>query len=62
MKAKGLSGWSLFIGAMLAFLVLTAVAILFGEWIQTKVPSDVIQKTAAGSFMIIGILMWFGKL
>ena len=62
MKSKGLSGWSLFIGAMLAFLVLTTVAILFGEWIQTKVPSDVIQKIAAVSFMIIGILMWFGKL
>ena len=62
MKSKGLSGWSLFVGAMLAFTVLTAIAILFGGWLQTKVPADVIQKIAAGSFMVIGLLMWFGKL
>ena len=62
MKSKGLSGWGLFVGAMLAFTILTAIAILFGGWLQTKVPADVIQKIAAGSFMIIGVLMWFGKL
>jgi putative Ca2+/H+ antiporter (TMEM165/GDT1 family) len=62
MRSKGLSGWSLFLGAMLAFTILTAIAILFGGWLQTKVPADVIQKVAAGSFMIIGLLMWFGKL
>jgi len=62
MRSKGLSGWSLFIGAMLAFTVLTAIAILFGGWLQTKVPADIIQKIAAGSFMVIALLMWFGKL
>jgi len=62
MRSKGLSGWGLFIGSMLAFTVLTAIAILFGGWLQTKVPVEVIQKIAAGSFMIIGLLMWFGKL
>ena len=62
MKSKELSGWSLFVGAMLAFTILTATAILFGGWLHTKVPAEAIQKIAAGSFMIIGILMWFGKL
>ncbi len=62
MRSKGLSGWGLFIGAMLAFTVLTAIAILVGGWLQTKVPAEAIQKIAAGSFMVIGILMWFGKL
>ena len=62
MKSKGLSGWGLFVGAMLSFTILTAIAILFGGWLQTKVPVDVIQKIAAGSFMVIGLLMWFGKL
>ena len=62
MKSKGLSGWDLFVGAMVAFTILTAIAILFGGWLQTKVPAEVIQKVAAGSFMIIGLLMWFGKL
>ncbi len=62
MKSKGLSGWGLFAGAMLAFTILTAIAILFGGWLQSKVPAEVVQKVAAGSFMIIGLLMWFGKL
>ena len=62
MKSKGLSVWCLFVGAMLAFTILTDIAILFGGWLQTKVPVDVIQKIAAGSFMVIGLLMWFGKL
>jgi putative Ca2+/H+ antiporter (TMEM165/GDT1 family) len=62
MRSKGLSGWGLFVGSMLAFTILTAIAILFGGWLQTKVPAEVIQKIAAGSFMVIGILMWFGKL
>ena len=62
MRSKGLSGWGLFIGAMLAFTVLTAIAILVGGLLQTKVPAEAIQKIAAGSFMVIGILMWFGKL
>ena len=61
MKSKGLSGWGLFIGAMIAFSVLTALAILFGGWLHTKVPNDLIQKIAAGSFIVIGLLMWFGK-
>ena len=62
MRSKGLSGWGLFIGSMLAFTVLTAIAILFGGWLQTRIPAEVIQKIAAGSFMVIGLLMWFGKL
>lgn len=61
MRSKGLSGWGLFVGAMFAFTVLTAIAILFGGWLQAKVPADVIQKFAACSFMVIGLLMWFGK-
>jgi len=62
MKSRGLSGWGLFVGSMLAFTVLTAIAILFGGWLQTKVPVEAIQKIAAGSFILIGLLMWFGKL
>ncbi len=62
MRSKGLSGWSLFVGAMIAFTILTAIAILFGGWLQTKVPVDVIHKIAAGGFVFVGLLMWFGKI
>ncbi len=61
MKSRGFSGWGLFIGSMIAFSVLTALAIFFGGWLQAKIPIDVIQKIAAGSFIVIGLLMWFGK-
>ncbi len=62
MKSKGFSGWGLFVGSMIAFAVLTALAIFFGGWLQTKIPIEMIQKIAAGSFIVIGILMWFGKI
>ncbi|MEE8478511.1 MAG: TMEM165/GDT1 family protein [Candidatus Neomarinimicrobiota bacterium] len=62
MRSKGLSGWGLFIGSMIAFSLVTALAILFGGWLQDKVPTEIIQKIAAGSFMIIGLLIWFGKI
>ncbi|NQU67768.1 MAG: TMEM165/GDT1 family protein [Candidatus Marinimicrobia bacterium] len=62
MKAKGISGWGIFIGAMIAFAVLTGLAILFGEWLNAKIPTEIIEKIAAVSFIVIGILMWFEKL
>jgi len=62
MKAKGISGWGIFIGSMIAFAVLTGLAILVGEWLNTKIPGELIEKIAAVSFVIIGILMWFEKL
>lgn len=62
MRSKGLSGWGLFFGSMLAFLLLTALAILLGGWIQTKIPQELITKIAAAGFVVIGILMWFSKI
>ena len=62
MKGKGLSGAGIFIGAMLAFAVLTGIAVLFGEWLHARIPTELIEKIAAGAFVLIGILMWFGKI
>ncbi|MFQ6614475.1 MAG: TMEM165/GDT1 family protein [Fidelibacterota bacterium] len=62
MKGKGLSGWGLFIGAMLAFALLTGLAILVGEWLHARIPGEIIERIAAVSFMAIGLLMWFGKI
>jgi len=62
MRSKGFSGWGLFFGSMLAFLILTALAILLGGWIQTKIPQELITKIAAAGFVVIGILMWFSKI
>ncbi len=61
MKGKGFSGWELFIGAMLAFAVLTGAAILVGNWLNSYLSSQIIQKAAAAGFVLMGILMWFDK-
>jgi len=62
MKGKGFSGLGLFIGSMLAFGVLTGIAILVGAWLQERIPTEIIEKGAAAGFVIVGILMWFEKL
>jgi len=61
MKAKGISGLGIFMGAMIAFAVLTGLAVLVGEWLNARLPGEIIEKIAAISFVVIGILMWFEK-
>jgi len=62
MKSKGMSGTGIFIGSMLAFAILTLLAIFFGDWLNAKIPTEVIHKIAAAGFVVIGMLMWFEKL
>ncbi|MFQ6612747.1 MAG: TMEM165/GDT1 family protein [Fidelibacterota bacterium] len=62
MKGRGFSGGELFIGSMLAFAVLTGVAILVGTWLHNFIPADTIQKIAASGFVLIGVLMWLDKI
>lgn len=62
MKAKGMSSMGIFFGAMLAFALVTGIAILLGDWITTKISSEILGKAAAVGFVVIGIFMWFGKL
>lgn len=62
MTGKGYSPWAVFIGSMLAFAALTGIAVLIGDWVQTRIPAEAISKVAGGSFVVIGLLMWFGKI
>ncbi len=62
LKSKGLSGWGIFMGTMLAFAVLTGLAVIFGELLHEYVNPEVIEKIAAVTFVVIGILMFFEKL
>lgn len=61
LKAKGMSGLGIFFGAMMAFAVLTGLAIFFGDWINSRIPSEIIEKAVSVAFVVIGLLMWFGK-
>ncbi len=62
LKGKGYSGWEVFIGAMLAFAVLTGLAVLFGGWLQTHLPTGILERVAAVGFVLLGVLMWFNKI
>ncbi len=61
MTGRGYSPWAVFMGSMLAFAVLTGIAVLIGDWVQARIPAETITKIAGASFVTIGVLMWFGK-
>ncbi len=52
--------WPVFLGAALALTAVTLVGVLGGQIIARLVPVDILQKVAAASFIVIGILVWFG--
>jgi len=61
MTAKGGSKLSVFVGASLALLAVTLLAVLFGGLLLQVVPVEWLQKIAATAFILIGVLMFLGK-
>lgn len=61
MTAKGGSKLSVFVGASLALLAVTLLAVLFGGLLLQVVPAEWLRKIAASAFILIGILMFLGK-
>ena len=51
-----------FIGAACALVLVTLLGVLLGEVLVRFVPVEIIKKIAAAAFIVIGILMFFGKL
>jgi putative Ca2+/H+ antiporter (TMEM165/GDT1 family) len=54
--------WKVFAGAVIALVLVTLVGVLLGEALVRIVPEHVIKKIAAAAFVVIGILMFFGKM
>jgi putative Ca2+/H+ antiporter (TMEM165/GDT1 family) len=52
----------IFIGAVLGLAIVTALGATFGNFLTTIIPKDYIEKLAASIFIIIGILMFLGKI
>ena len=50
-----------FLGAVLALALVTAVGVLFGEGLVKMVPENIIHSTAAVLFIAVGVLMLAGK-
>ncbi|MCS7229299.1 MAG: TMEM165/GDT1 family protein [Candidatus Kryptonium sp.] len=53
---------SVFIGAIVAFGLITLLGAFLGGVITKFVPEHVIEKIAAIAFIVIGILMFFEKI
>lgn len=57
-----LSILSIFLGASLALIAVTALGVLFGGILTQYVPTEWLQRIVAVAFIAIGVLMLFGKL
>ena len=52
---------SVFIGAVAALSLVTAIGVLLGEGLISMIPQNILKKVAALAFILIGALMFFGK-
>lgn len=59
MTAKHRAPWPVFIGAVLALSLVTAIGVALGEGLTRLVPAHILQKAAALLFVCMGALMWF---
>jgi putative Ca2+/H+ antiporter (TMEM165/GDT1 family) len=61
MAAKNNSVWPVFIGASLALVCSSLVGVFAGSVLSKYIPPNYLQNGAAVAFIIIGILLLFGK-
>lgn len=62
MTSKTSAAFSVFLGAALALVLVTAIGVLFGSFITQYVPAEWLQRIVAVAFIAIGILMLWGKI
>lgn len=61
MTSKTNAAISVFTGAALALVLVTAIGVLFGSALTQYVPAEWLQRIAAIAFIVIGVLMLWGK-
>ena len=54
--------WAVFLGAAFALTTVSALGVLVGNIIGTHLPIFWVKRVAALAFIVIGLLMLFGKL
>jgi putative Ca2+/H+ antiporter (TMEM165/GDT1 family) len=62
LTARTRSPLSVFLGAALALALVSLIGVMVGSAIGKYVPEDLIKKLAASAFIVIGVLMLWGKL
>jgi putative Ca2+/H+ antiporter (TMEM165/GDT1 family) len=59
----GSNAWvAVFLGASLALITVTLLGVLLGGVLTQYVPTEWLQRIAAAAFIVIGVLMLWGKL
>ena len=53
---------SVFLGAALALALVTLIGVAVGAGLGKYLPEDLLRKLAASAFIIIGVLMFWGKI
>jgi len=61
MAADSKKPWAVFIGASLALVAVSALGVLVGTVVGDYVPLVWVKRVAATAFIVIGVLMLFGK-
>jgi putative Ca2+/H+ antiporter (TMEM165/GDT1 family) len=61
MAADSKKPWAVFVGASLALVAVSALGVLVGTVVGDYVPLVWVKRVAATAFIVIGVLMLFGK-
>jgi putative Ca2+/H+ antiporter (TMEM165/GDT1 family) len=61
MAAQTKKPWAVFLGASLALVAVSALGVVVGGVIGDYVPLEWVKRGAAVAFIVIGVLMLFGK-
>ena len=62
MSSKSESKLAVFLGASLALVLVSLLGVLVGSVLSQYVPTEWLQRVVAVAFIVIGVLMLFGKL
>jgi Ca2+/H+ antiporter, TMEM165/GDT1 family len=62
MVAKTDAPWAVFIGASLALCAVSLIGVFAGAILIRYVPAEMLEKIAAVAFILIGVLMLWGKM
>ncbi len=53
---------AVFLGAVTALSVVTLLGVILGHLIHQWVPANILRRVAASAFILVGVVMFFGKL
>ena len=62
LTAQTRSPLSVFLGAALALVFVSLIGVMVGSPLGKYIPEDLIKKLAASAFIIVGVLMLWGKM